>query len=139
MDRRPSASQPHLRQDSLDALQKHLSAQIKENVDVQGDVLKAMTKYRVAMEQLIIASNDICHALGKLSINGMKTFQTAASDASEEDGRGKPLAAAVEQMIKFYTVVSSQTRMLTVTIANDFEPTLALSLDKHRQLASVSR
>jgi hypothetical protein len=136
-----SSSRSH----QLDAMQRKISNLMKQNMDTQADLLKVYGTYREAVENLAQASDGIAQHVSKMAMtiinahNLHREYRALQGNglSAEQDTKQKQLSAALQQIVKFHTVMSVHQQMVANTVLRDFDRPISVNLDKYRDVAAV--
>ncbi|KAI3633638.1 hypothetical protein MIR68_008585 [Amoeboaphelidium protococcarum] len=140
MERKKSGA--HIKQADLDSIHKRLYNQLKSNAETQQELIKALSLYRLTLEHLASASDKVARTAGKLALGTATSFDlqkeldnvSIHSSAVNEENELKQrnLSAALQQVVKFHTVMSAQQANVANSLINDFEHPVQLNLQRYR-------
>jgi hypothetical protein len=144
MQRRPSGSK--ISKTDFEACQRKISLQMKQNVEIQAELLKAVSSYRQSIETFSKASEKLSQVAGKLAVSTMSAFQInkeyhALIDlpiSMDSEVKQRNLSLALQQVVKFHTLLAIQQSTVVSTVVNDFEKPIQSNLEKYKEVVSVS-
>ncbi len=143
MQRRPSGSK--ISKSDFEACQRKISTQMKQNVEIQNELLKAVTTYRQSIETFSKASEKLSQVAGKLAVSTMSAFQINKDYHAliempipvESEMKQRNLSLALQQVVKFHTLLSIQQSSVVSTVINEFERPIQSNLEKYKEVVNV--
>lgn len=140
-----SLSPAHVNRDHVDHLHRAVTKQMQENITVQSELLKSIQVFRNCSEQMAQASDAIANAVSKTALVTMTSHQTlkefrrlrGETVSDEEDVKQKKLSAALQQIVKFQTLLSNQQQLVSNALSLEFERPILLNTEKYRQVSAT--
>jgi hypothetical protein len=139
-----SYTSAHTSKADLESLLKRVGNEMKLNAEVQQELLKATTQYKHAVESLAAASDKIAQICGKLAVNTMSAFQTSKEyrmatgsmtvASSEAETKQKNLNLALQQVVKFHTLLAQQQQNVSHSLYVDFERPIQTNLASFKEV-----
>ena len=143
MDKRASTTK--LTNTDFEQFQKSVSDQMRQQVLIQTELLKSVASYRLALENMASASDDLAQAVGKLAVSSISSFQTNKEYHAligvelplDSETKQRNLSLALKQFVKYHSFLSQQHHGVSVAMSSEFERPIQINLDKFRDISNV--